>query len=275
MSLLVVDHYANIQRLISILKADTTNLFNSANPKNKLRKIFFAETPYDLNDDSTPYVFVQIADELQFTNDQLGTSNPEFLQAIAVYNVVLVVQKKDVATTQKEIFRFLPLIVDQLKLYPTLDDPANPGNPIAVRSNMMSITRLEPVHGKEKDGVVIKLKIQFGSAWTLQLPAPIGTVNVISVQTYTDTNDVDIDLDDSAVQEITAKAMPSKIAVEFESNGTIDGQLKTIKDADDIITITLAKGTTSRVRTCKLTGISKPVPYDTIEHTLAVFDVIQ
>ena len=270
----LVDHAGIINRIISILKSNI-NIFNPGDAKDKLRKINFAEPDYDIRDDVTPFAYVQWDTQYESSRELYGTSNTNLLPEIAAYNIVIVVQKKGTSDTTSEISRLLDLVMPQLKLFPTLDDPANPGNPLVFRSNIVSISRLEQQKGKEKDGALIKLVCQVGQFWTLLLPAPIGLVNCLSVPQYNDDLDFDIDHLDNYLRTVTPKSEPASITIEFESNQTIDDQLKTMKAAGVEIPITLAYGPVSRTRTVVLTGFHKPVPFDNIERTSISMEVIQ
>lgn len=274
MSLITVDHSGNINRIIEILQANST-IYSSSNPKDKLRKIFFAETNYDREDDATPYCYVQIADDYEFNKEPYGTSQPNFYQTTVAYNVVIVVQQKEISLTQQQIFYFQNLVVQQLKNFPTLDDPNNPGNPIAARSNIMSQNRLMQKKGMEKDGVKIVIQYQIGSLGQVTFPSPIGVLNLFSKPLDDDDINLDRDLLDDASFALTPKDKPGKVSFEVELTTTIDPQIKTMKDAGAEISVSYNWNGVGRTRTLVISALHSPAPYDNIPKLVIECELVQ
>jgi len=52
---IVIDHKDILDEIINLIKTSDATLYDKAAPsKQKLRKVFFAETNYDMEDDTTP-----------------------------------------------------------------------------------------------------------------------------------------------------------------------------------------------------------------------------
>jgi hypothetical protein len=273
MSFLTVDHAANIDRIIAILKAGSL-IFDGLPATALIRKIFFAETNYDLRDDTTPYIYVQISTDYQYTAEPYGTQLADFDQTQVAYNVVIVTQRKDTEQAQRELFKWTNLVVQQLKAFPRLDNPSAPGtDKKAVRTNIVSIRRLESQQGKEKDGSVISLKCQIGSAW--QIKFSDGTiVDLISKPIERKDKSRDFDLFDDASFTITTKDNPGSLSVEYESTPTVDSAINTLTDGNEKTILLLHEGIT-RTLVGVLISTNKPIPFDNRERTVLTIDTVQ
>jgi hypothetical protein len=221
MSLLVVDHTAIINRIIDILKADK-EIYNQLAPKGKLRKILFSESEEDHIDDATPYAFVQVAPRFQFTREPIGSMRNDFSQAMTEFYINIVAQKKDVATTHKELFKFADLVTRALSANKKLGTPgAITTDEKASRSVILRIERRNPQGGKSLDGLRITLgaiiafewEINFPNLGNLTIPLLTKPVDTIGVQSDTDL------CDDGSIVE-TKIADPGLIEVEFEEDKT-------------------------------------------------------
>lgn len=265
------DHTANIERIIEILKADTS-IYSTENPTGKLRKIFFAETDYNLEDDSTPYAYVRISDRYQYTRESVGSEKTDFLQSLVEYQIVVVLQKKDAAATQKQIHKFTDLIIAAIKANPKLKKPSDSSDPKAIRANVADIRRLESQRGMEKDGAIITIQLQLGSGWQVILPGSL-TLDLLSVPEDSSRVLADLNLLDDGNEVITRTYKAGTLSVEFESDFTLDASLEALLDGNEK-SVTFKHGDDTKVVTAFLRERRKGVPFDNIDRTILLMDVI-
>lgn len=266
---MLIDHEKIINRIIDLLKADK-NIYDPTNPSGKFRKIFFAETDYDLQDDTTPYCYVQIADQYQKTKSIIGTEKTDFFQSFATYNIVTVVQKQNTASAQKQMHALTSGVMDVLKANPKLKK-TDGTDPLAVRMLLSDIRLLFP-RGREKQASILTIEIQIGSGWQLVLPNA-STLELISVPNDITNLDSDVNLLDDGSETYTRKAIHGSLAVEYESDFSTDSVIDSLIDGNEK-TVTLKKGTFTKNLTVVFSERRKTVSFDTIDRTVLTMFVL-
>ena len=265
MSIQLTDHAGNINRIIAMIEANT-DLFDDPNPKERLRKVLFAEPDFDIVDDSTPYCYVFVPSRFQFTRESIGGKTADFLQTLVEYHITLVVQRKTAEITQKTIFKLLDKLVKTFKENPTATDPKDGTDPKFIRSVILRIEKFKPEKGRSIDGVRIVLQAQVGTEWQLELPGPI-ILDLISKPLDTEGMVADEDLTGSGKIVLTELFKPGTWDVEFNSNFTLDGQIQNLVN-DLKKTVILRRGTESKSRTGVLIELRKPVAYDNVDRSI-------
>lgn len=274
MAPLIVDHTAIIERIIEIFKNNKT-IYDSDNPKDKLRKIIFAESENGHKDDSTPYAWVTIPDRFQFTKEQYGTNQTDFSQNQVEYHIVIISQKRAITQTLQELFYFADLLVRELKANPKLTKPSDGTDPKVIRTNVISVNRYEPKLGQNLSALRIILGAQVGVTWQLSIPSASLTLDLISKPDDTFNVQDNFDREDDGQIENTPFDNPGKLDVEVEVNDADLDTLENLVDGFGKYTVLILKnGVSVKTRSVTFNSIRKPVPFDNIERAVVSMTVI-
>lgn len=266
---IVIDHKANIDEIIRLITTEDKTLFDSATPsKQKLRKVFFAETNYDMEDDTTPYCYVEIADEFESTPEPFGSEFTGLNQSVASYKVTVVdSQGTGTAASLAVALELLEKVRVILVANPTLTG-------LITRMNISKATRKQKEKGSEKNGMFFTIGVVIGQEFSIDFPAPLGTLNMISWPLDTVEETTDEDNLDSGLRVVTPKNDKDRIDVEVEVNFARSAQIKTILKAKDEITVTLHNGDDTEVHTVLLVSFMKPVPFDQFQRAVIGMEII-
>lgn len=272
MSFITIDHTANINRIIAIIKANASIYDGLANTT-KIRKVFFAETGYDMDDDTTPYIFIQVNDQYQFSREQYGTQVAEFEQDMVSYNVIIVTQGKSAQDAQTQSFTWTNLVMQQLKNFPFLDDPSNRGSDKKVLRTNITPIRRKLQKGQEKFGSVITLTCHTGVAWQLTISGTVISLISKPLDNFAPDQDFDVLADASFV--VTQMKKGRYISCEYENTTALETTLNNYIDGTErSVTITTPDGV-ARNYTAVIATIDAPVPFDNLERRVVRLTLIQ
>ena len=263
----VIDHNAIMDEFVTLVKADKT-LFDQAKPSKKLfRKVFKGGTDYDMDDDTMPYCYIQIADEFESTPEQFGTEFSGINMSTASYNVVVVDFKKDTRVAQEQLLVLLEGVRKVLVANPTL-------NGKITRMNISKARQKTNKKNAEKLAYTFVLGVTIGAEFNAVFPAPIGTVNLLSWPLDSIEQTHDDDALDDGITAVSPKNDIDRIDIEIEFNLTRRSQFKQIiRDADEI-SVTLNNGSDSLPLTVLPVSISKPVPFDQYQRAVVGLRII-
>jgi len=264
-----IDHKTNIDEIIRLITTADKTLFDSAAPsKQKLRKVFFAETNYDMEDDVTPYCYVEVADEFESTPEPFGSEFSGLNQSTASYKVTVVdSQGTGTAASMALALELLEKIRVILVANTTLTG-------LITRMNISKATRKQKEKGSEKNGMFFTIGVVIGKEFSIEFPAPLGTLNMISWPLDTVETMVDEDNLDSGLRVVTPKNDKDRIDIEVETNFSRSAQISTIIKAKDEISVTMNNGSDTRVLTVLPVSFMKPVPFDQFQRAVIGMEII-
>ncbi len=176
--MVTVDHNVNINRIISVIKDDTT-VFDDGETEGLLREVNFGDP--NNNDKKTikqkPAVYVTTRNNIQTTSYPHGTSNNGNVNTLTVqYDVILLaVSKEKTEKSQVQLYTLMTNLRTLFENNPTFTDPANPGtDPIFSRS-IVNETSWDP-----------KLKGQLITSITFTIIATIGQSLIVTIPGFGD-----------------------------------------------------------------------------------------
>ena len=165
MAVTEVDYWAMKERIATILKHDTTNLYNAtASDKTKFRKIE-AGAP-DMNKPiQGPFPRIYITNEDRF--DEMSpkgvvvSRNQKLTEHIMRFLIIAVCEGKDGPDAEEKIDDFTKLILEKIKNHNDLSKPTDNTDPLADWSFPESVDILNrELIGDKIAGRVIRLKVK-------------------------------------------------------------------------------------------------------------------
>ena len=165
MAVLEVDYWAMKERIATILKHDTTNLYNaSASDKTKFRKIE-AGAP-DMNKPiqaPMPKIYITNDDRFDMMKSKgvVQSRNQKITEHIMMFKIIAVCEGKDGPDAEEKIDDFTKLILEKIKNHNDLSKPTDNTDPLADWSFPDSVDILNrELIGDKMAGRVIKLRVK-------------------------------------------------------------------------------------------------------------------
>jgi len=143
--MVAVDHAKNIQRIINVIKDDST-VFDDGVTPGLLRVVNFGDP--NNNEKNTikqkPAVYVTTRNNIQSTRYSFGTgfSNNQNQVTVEYEVVLLAVSKEDTVRSQKQLYSLMTSLENLLESDPTFTDPTTDNSP---PSSVWNLLGAEPV----------------------------------------------------------------------------------------------------------------------------------
>lgn len=164
-----VDFFGIKERIVEILKADTTNLWwTNEDPSTKLkfRKIE-AGAPTPKAADEPPLPRCWITDDNPISSAKIlhtnaaGGNTPNITEYELNYKIIFIAEAKDGQKTEEDLDDFAKSIIDQIQSNDDLRDPATGliASRLADRTQVTQILKLPNTVGDVVQGREIRLKI--------------------------------------------------------------------------------------------------------------------
>lgn len=174
--MVTVDHVTNINRIITVIKADT-NIFDSGKTVGKLRSVVFGN-PSNREEKSfapMPYVYVTTRESIQKSSYPYGiTTGNQIPQVTVEYKITLVASAKDKqVNAEKLLYSLLKLLRATLSADPTFKNPTTSTDPLFTRSVLNQVPWEQDTIGQLVTVVDFILSATIGSIGTIS----ISTVN--------------------------------------------------------------------------------------------------
>jgi len=164
MAVTEVDYWAMKERIATILKDDTTNLYNaSASDKTKFRKIE-AGAPDKNKPSQAPLPRIFITNDERFDQMKskaiIETRNHKMTEHTMMFKIIAVCEGKDGPDAEEKIDDFTKLILQKIKNHNDLSKPTDNTDPLADWSFPESVDILNrEMVGDKIAGRVIRLKV--------------------------------------------------------------------------------------------------------------------
>ena len=159
-----IDYWAIKERIVTILKHDTTNLYTAtASDKTKFRKID-AGAP-DLNkpiQGPLPRIFITNDDRFDnmLSKSVIQTRNHKMTQHTMIYKIIAVCEGKNGPDAEEKIDDFTKIILEKIKNHNDLSKPTDNTDPLADWSFPFEVNILNrEVIGGKMAGRVIMLRV--------------------------------------------------------------------------------------------------------------------
>lgn len=271
-----VDHAKNIQRIIDVIKADTT-VFDNGSTVGLLREVNFGDP--NNNDKKSikqkPAVYVTTRDSIQSTRYSFGTQFPNNQNQITVeYEIVLLaVSKERTEKSQKQLYSLMTNLENLLDNDPTFLDPTEQDDPIFTRSIVNQVPWDRQTKGQLITSISYILSATIGTNFSIDFPS-IGNVILLSKPNAPE----GIIFSENRQQSdpnrvITPNGDFGAIFAEYESTSALDESFRDKFGTQE--TITINTGGTSRDVKVVYIEINPTAQFDEIERTILHMEVVQ
>jgi len=277
--LVIVDHNINIQRIIDVIKADTS-LFDNGVTVGLLRAVNFGDPAGNIiqAEKQIPYAYVTSSSNLQETSPEIGVSTPNNVKSVTVeYQIVVIAQARDKqANSQKQLYDLIKNMRAMTENDPLFSDPGNPGtDPIFVRSVISDVAWDEQTRGQLITVITMTLLATIGVLFFLTVPGITNPIPLISKPIDRDIDSIDDILDDTLILKDTAVIKSKRtIAAEFESTVAIISALRGIKDSRSSDSFTITSPTGVEVLTAYVTQLESSTGFSDMETSIIQLDVV-
>jgi len=275
--LVTVDHTSNINRIIDVIKADSS-VFDSGKTLGLLRSIQFGDPPNMTNSHfPMPYAYVTTASDLQETTPEIGTSIPNNVKSITVeYQIVVVATSKVTQlAAQKQLYDLIKNIRTLTEGNPTFLKPVSNDDPVFVRSIISDVKWEQQTRGQLVTVITMTLLATIGVLFTLTVPGVSDPIPLLSKPIDRDTDSFENIIDDTLIRKDTAPINSLRnIFAEFESSSTVLSTLRTIKLSRESNSYTITSPTGAEVVTATLTQLESSTGFTDMETTIIQLEVI-
>lgn len=275
--MVAVDHNKNIQRIIDVIK-DDSSLFDNGETTGLLREVNFGDP--NNNDKNSikqkPAVYVTTRDSIQSTRYNFGTQFPNNQQQVTVeYEIVLLaVSKEKTLKSQKQLYSLMTNLENLLDDDPTFTDPENPGtDPVFTRSIVNQIPWDKQSKGQLITSVSYVLSATIGANFSIDFPG-IGNVILLSKPNAPE----GIIFSENRQQSdpnrvITPNGDYGACFAEYESIPSLDESFRAKFGTQETITINV--GGSSRDVKVVYIEINPTAQFDEIERTILHMEIVQ
>lgn len=180
--MVVIDHNANIQRIIDVIKDDTL-LFDSGATEGKLREVNFGDP--NNNDKKSikqkPAVYVTTKNNTQLTSYPFGINTDGNVNWTTVqYDVVLLaVSKEKTQKSQKQLYSLMTNLRNLFNDNPTFTDPSSGLDPIFSRSIINEVPWDTSTRGQLITSITYTITATIGEGLIITIPG-FGDLDIIS-----------------------------------------------------------------------------------------------
>ena len=161
-----VDIFAVKEKIVAILKADTTNLWwtnNNPSTKSKFRKIEAgAPSPKAIHEPPLPRCWItsdaNVSNVKIITN--VASNVPNGTEYEMIFKIIYVVEAKDGPKTEEDIDDFTKSIIEQLQTNWDLRTPGGAESTrLADKSEVLQVTEIPGMRGDRVKGRQIRFKV--------------------------------------------------------------------------------------------------------------------
>lgn len=180
--MVTVDHNKNIQRIIDVIKSDSS-VYDEGKTKGKLRSVEFGDPGDNIKQSHPPpYAYVTTDSSIQETTYDYGTVYNNLDSITMRYKVVVMGAGNDKTTTaQKQLYTLLTNLRNILTSDPTFADPESRQDPAFARSVINASDWDSKTRGKLITAVEFTIKATIGVGLIIEIPTdPPISLNVIS-----------------------------------------------------------------------------------------------
>ena len=274
MANIAIDHVAIANRIIAILKANST-LYDESKPgKDKLRKIQFVGNTYDMDDDTLPFGYVQVADRFEKTNEQVGTGLATSGQRILNYNIVVVDWRKDSESVQTKLLGFIEQVRQSLANNPTLKDPVANNDPKVARMVIGDTTTKTTKKNAEKMGMMMSIQCVIGSFYSVTLNGSL-TIPLLSKPRDQTLMEHDVDLMDTGKDVVTPVSDSNVLMLEVENSPSIKTSVKSLIDAENEISLVVDNPSGNETYNVMLLEYTTTAPFDNIDRAVLTARIVE
>lgn len=274
--IVVVDHIANIERIIDVIK-DDSNVFDNGATPGLLREVNFGD-PNNNNKNSIkqkPAVYVTTNDNIQSTRYNFGYSIPNNRNQVTVqYNIVLLaVSKGKTLKSQQQLYSLMKNLELLFESNPRFTDPANPGtDPVFSRSIVNQVPWDKENKGQLVTSITYVLTATIGIAYSANFPT-IGDVILLSKPNAPEGIVFSDDREQTFPNRVlTENGDFGSLDVEYESTVALDDSFRAKFGVEEDITISTASG--NKVYHIKYISINPTAQFDSIERTILHMEII-
>jgi len=270
--LVAVDGTAIINRIIDILKADTTL-------SSKIRNFHFGEDNWQQHDNPPPYILVTMPDQMFTSNDTFGIGDGESdVQTTAQFQISGFVLGNDSEFAEKEKYEIVKQVQTILRANPRLRDPVSSNDPLCIRSVILSVNTNDNTRGKETQGFTLLLQCQIGSQVVISLGSAgtgLANVSVISISADKETEVVEDLFDTRRFRQGVAPIVETRFIIfEIEYVESQVDLLRASKRSRTPDTIRMTRGTSGSIlHTGRILDISSRLAFDQIETVTFQFEI--
>lgn len=277
--MVTVDHNKNIQRIIDVIKADSSVFDNGSTP-GLLREVNFGDP--NNNDKKSinqkPAVYVTTRDSIQSTTYTNGASLPNNPTQITVeYEIVLLaISKAKTVDSQKQLYALMTNLQNLFKADPTFVIPPNLPNPGTDPIFSRSIVNQVPWDGDTKGQLITSisyvLTATIGTSVILDIPG-IGQLPLLSIPTNQEGEEWDANRIQDGTRVITGKGDFGNIFAEYETSPSLDVSIRAKFDTEENIDI-ITNGVT---RTVNVYYADRTItaPFDAISRAVLHLEIVQ
>jgi len=275
--MVTVDHSKNIQRIIDVIKSDSS-VFDNGETLGLLREVNFGDPNNNekLSIKQKPAVYVTTRDSIQTTRYNFGTGVPNNQNQVTVeYEIVLLaVSKENTERSQKQLYSIMTNLENLLDNDPTFTDPTNPGtDPIFTRSIVNQIPWDRQSKGQLITSISYILSATIGANFSIDFPG-IGNVILLSKPNAPEGvifSENRLQADPNRV--ITPNGDFGACFAEYESTPELDEAFRNKFGTQE--TITINSGSSSRDVQIIYIEINPTAQFDEIERTILHMEIVQ
>lgn len=272
--MVIIDHNKNIQRIVDVI-LDDTNLYDEGETEGKLRSVKFGDPPAQVDSKfPMPYAYVTTRDAIQVTSYPFGTSIPDNISQVSVqYEVTLIAHARNNTTnSQKQLYELAKNLRNLIQTNPQFNDPKTSNDPIFTRSILNEVPWDRETKGQLVTVISFVLLATIGVSSSMDIPG-IGEIPLLSIPTNEEGEEWDADRIQDGTRVITGKGDFGNIYAEYETNPTLDAQIRAKFDTEETITIT----TNSIDRTVNVYYADRNLtsPFDSIPRAVLHMEIVQ
>lgn len=238
--MVTVDHNVNIQRIIDVIKGDST-VFDNGETDGLLRSVEFGDPPNnEIKHFAMPYAYVTTKTNIQSTSYPQGIQNSGNVNTLTVmYDVVIVAQARDQAVnSQKQLYSLMTNLRTVLNDNPTFTDPDDPGeDPIFSRSIVNESTWNSKTKGQQITSITFTIIATIGESLVITIPT-FGDLNIISDTGDDGRNNTVIPNDEGNTKRTKGEFVGVRF-FEYEYDTTTFNGLETLIEADSSLDLVL------------------------------------
>lgn len=238
--MVTVNHNVNIQRIIDVIKDDST-VFDDGETEGLLREVNFGDP--DSNDKKTikqkPAVYVTTRNNIQSTSYPSGISNNGNVNTLTVqYDVVLLAISKE--KTQKSQVQLYTLMTNLRTIFennPTFTDPVTSVDPIFSRSIVNETSWDTKLKGQLITSVTFTISATIGQSLIITIPG-IGDLDILSDTGDDGRNNREISNDEGNTKRTKGEFVGVRF-FEYEYDTGTFNDLEDLIEADNTLDLTL------------------------------------
>lgn len=248
-----VDHAKNIQRIIDVIKADTSVFDNGVTP-GLLREVNFGDP--NNNDKKSikqkPAVYVTTRNSTQLNSYPFGISNNGNVNQITVqYDIVLLaVSKEGTTRSQKQLYSLMTGLRNLFNSNPLFTDPTSGLDPIFSRSIINEVPWDPKSRGQLITSVTYTIIATIGESLSITIPG-FGELDIISDSGDDGRNNTKISNDEGNIKRSKGDFVGVRF-FEYEYQTTTWNSIEALIEADNSIDLVLNYPSGNVTYTCKL-----------------------